>query len=350
MQGAYNLGCRLIAGIKIPHVFQKLFCENQLTIVMYHGIVKSPLKIYDWCFIEENSFRIQIEYLKKHFEILSLPEAVERMKNGEIERPTAVITFDDGYQNNFDIAFPILRREGIPASIFLTTGLTNTNDTVWQCRLNLALSQTSKSHIEWNGSRFDLSTAGLRANASATIQESLKKIEHSQLMAAIRNIILKLDDDPDRPIEIGSPFRMLDKMAIAEMVASGLIEFGAHTHHHAILSLLSKKERCYEISETIKWVHEVTGLPCRYFAYPNGRLEDYDIETIQDLRAYGIQIAVTTISGPNNIMTPAMELRRYGVGADLTMAKFQLMVHHFISAISGGINDRRALPANQDND
>jgi peptidoglycan/xylan/chitin deacetylase (PgdA/CDA1 family) len=293
------------------------------------GIIRSPLMVRDWCFVEENSFNMQLEYLKKHFEIISLSEAVERMRNGEIKRPTAVITFDDGYQNNFDVAFPILYRERMPATIFLTTGLINTNDTVWYCRFNLALSQTRRPHIEWNGFKFDLSTLDLKAEASAAIQESLKKLEDPKLMATIGNIILELGDDPDCPIEIGSPFRMLDKKAIGEMAASGLIEFGAHTHHHTSLSQLSDEERHNEIRQSTNAIDELTGAPCRYFAYPNGRAEDYNRKTIKDLETCGIENAVTTISGPNNRITPAMELRRYGIGAHLPMAEFQLMVHHF---------------------
>ena len=109
------------------------------------GLLRIPSWSNDWCFVDEHSFRMQIEYLKKHFEIISLSEAVGRMEKGEIKRPTAVITFDDGYQNNYDVAFPILCRERIPATIFLTTGLINTNDTVWYCRFNLALSQTQRT-------------------------------------------------------------------------------------------------------------------------------------------------------------------------------------------------------------
>jgi peptidoglycan/xylan/chitin deacetylase (PgdA/CDA1 family) len=287
--------------------------------------------VNDWCFIDENSFSTQIEYLKEHFEIVSLSEAVERLRSGEIKHPTVVITFDDGYQNNFDVAFPILLRERIPATIFLTTGLINTNDTVWYCRFNIALSQTPRTLIEWNGFKFDLSTLDLKAKASATIQGSLKKLEHSQFVTTIRHILMQLGHDPDCSIEIGSPFRMLDKKAIGDMVASGLIEFGAHTHNHAILSQLSDQERYNEIRKSIDTVYELTGRPCLYFAYPNGGAEDYNIETIRDLETCGIQIGVTTISGPNNRMTPAMELRRYGVGANLPIAEFQLMVHHFIS-------------------
>jgi peptidoglycan/xylan/chitin deacetylase (PgdA/CDA1 family) len=134
-------------------------------------------------------------------------------------------------------------------------------------------------------------------------------------------------------MEMGSPYRMLNKDAIEEMVASELIEFGAHTHQHTILSRLSATERFAEIRRSIAAIRELTGRPCEYFAYPNGRKGDYDWDSIEYLKACGIQVAVTTTGGPNNRLTPAMELRRYGVGAGLRMAEFQLMAHHFISKV-----------------
>jgi len=329
-RSSYTLGSKIIAKTRIPQLFQKLAYRRELTIIMYHGIIRSPLAVSDWCFVDEKSFSMQIAYLKKHFEIMSLPEAVERMRSGGIERPTAVITFDDGYQNNFDVAFPILFKEKIPVTIFLATGLIDTNDTVWYCRINLALSQTGRPQIDRSGFKFDLSTLDLKAKASTVIQESLKGLPHSRLMASVRDIILELGGDPECSTEVGSPYRMLNKDAIAEMVASGLVEFGAHTHQHAILSRLSEEERFNEIRQSIDAVSELTRRPCRCFSYPNGRMQDYDLESINHLRACGIQMAVTTTTGPNNRMTPTMELRRYGIGADLPMAEFQLRVHHFL--------------------
>ena len=70
-------------------------------------------------------------------------------------------------------------KKEIPATIFLTTGLINTNDTVWYGRINLALSKTQRTHIEWNGFKFDLSTLDLKAKASAAIQDSLKELDTS---------------------------------------------------------------------------------------------------------------------------------------------------------------------------
>ena len=183
----YHLGSEVVAKAKIPQLLHKMAYRNELSIIMYHGIIKSPLAVSDWCFVNENSFRMQIEYLKSHFDVISLAEAVGRIREGGINHPTAVITFDDGYQNNFDVAFPILYKEEMPATIFLTTGLIDTNDTVWYCRLNLAVSQTRRALMKWNDFRFELSTRDLKARASAAIQGSLKKLPHSQLMARVVN-------------------------------------------------------------------------------------------------------------------------------------------------------------------
>jgi peptidoglycan/xylan/chitin deacetylase (PgdA/CDA1 family) len=297
--------------------------RNQLVILMYHGVIRSPLEVYDWCFVDEASFRSQMKYLKRHFEVISLSAAVERLRNAKIHQPTAVITFDDGFQNNYDIAFPILRQAKLPATIFLVTRLVNTDNTIWFCYLNRSLAETQKTYLDWDGNRFNLSSAATKAMTSSTIQKKLKKYPHPQLLIELRKIVLELGDDPDRPIEIGSAFRMLSHEAISEMATSGLIEFGAHTHSHAILSLLSAKERYDEIERAVTAINKLTGHPCVFFAYPNGRTEDYNAETIEILKASGMHASVTAIEGSNDERTHKMELRRYGIGADLNLDKFK---------------------------
>lgn len=296
---------------------------NYLTIFMYHGVIRSPLKIYDWCFINESLFRSQLKYIKGHFELVHLSQAIDLLSDGRINIPLAVITFDDGFQNNYDVAFSILREEGLPATIFLVTGLINTSDTVWFCRLNLALAETKRTFHDWNGYRFDLSRPIPKAKTASVIKDKLKELPHPQLMAELSKITLELGVDPDRPIEVDSPFRMLNHNAIEEMAASELIDFGAHTHSHAILSLLTPNERYEEITRSVTTIHELTGRPCELFAYPNGRAQDYNDETIVTLNALGVRASVTAIDGLNGAKTPLMQLRRYGIGADLSMNKFK---------------------------
>jgi hypothetical protein len=315
--------------------------ENKLIILMYHGVIRTPLKVYNWCFVDELSFRSQMKYIKSYFEVIPLSRAAERLRSGKIDGPIVAITFDDGLQNNYDVAFPILRESGLPATIFLTTGLVNTNDTLWYCRLNLALSETNKSSFVWNGCSFDCSLPGSKTKAASMIVDTLKKLPHPKLLAEIRKIILDLGCDPDSPIEVDSPYRMLSQEAIKEMTASGLIEFGAHTHSHAILSLLSPEECCDEIKRSITAVHEMTGRPCVLFAYPNGRSQDYNTESIRILEASGVQSSVTAIEGYNDKTSPLMELKRTGVGANLIISKFRRKVHCFQAGESCDTNNIR---------
>ena len=296
---------------------------GQLTILMYHAVIRALLPVYEWCFVDAAAFRSQMLYVKQRFRVLTLSEAVERLKHGKIDRPTVVLTFDDGFQNNYDVAFPILRDAGIPATVFLTTGLVSTNDTVWFCRLNRALAETRKTSLAWDGCRFALAGLGAKAKVASTIKARLKELPHAQLLTELRTIVLRLGDDPDRPVAVGSTFHMLDRAAIVAMADSGLFEFGAHTHSHAILSLLTPQERHDEIVRSITTVHKLTGRPCTLFAYPNGRAQDYDVGDIAILESCGVRVAVTAIAGPNDSQTSVMELRRYGIGANLSLEGFK---------------------------
>jgi peptidoglycan/xylan/chitin deacetylase (PgdA/CDA1 family) len=94
------------------------------------------------------------------------------------------------------------------------------------------------------------------------------------------------------------------------------------------LSRLRPEERALEIDRSLATVQDLTGAPCRLFSYPNGRPQDYDADTVGALHERGIRAAVTTVAGPNDQTTPVLELRRFGVGAGLQMARFQLMAHH----------------------
>jgi peptidoglycan/xylan/chitin deacetylase (PgdA/CDA1 family) len=289
---------------------------------MYHAVVREPLEVADWCFLEEELFRRQVQYVRDACDVIPLSSVMTKIGEGSISRPTAAITFDDGFQNNYEVAFPILREAGLPATVFLTTGLIGTSDTVWFCRLNRALAQTRNRLLEWNGHRFSLTGINARESASATLQSLLKALPHPRLLSALREIVLTLGDDPDAPIAVDSPYRMLSLSAIESMTASGLIELGAHTRSHAILSLLTPEEQREEIVDSVDRVRELTRRPTRLFAYPNGRRADYDGHTVRMLEALGVDSAVTAIDGTNDTTTPALELRRLGVGGGACSAEF----------------------------
>jgi peptidoglycan/xylan/chitin deacetylase (PgdA/CDA1 family) len=299
-----------------------------VTILLYHAVISSPLAVPDWCFLDERLFRQQLEYLARHFDVVSLHDAVRLLRHRRVERPTAAITFDDGFQSVHDVALPVLKRMGLPASVFVVSGLVGTDDTPWYCRLNRALGVATRRSLEWREESFPLDSAPLRGRAGAILQERLKELPHPRLMHELSAVVGALGDDAERPIPPASSYRMMGARELQALTAGGLFEVGAHGVSHAILSLLPPEDREREIAESVAAVKRLTGQACRYFSYPNGLAADYDRDTRRLLKELGVEAALTAVAGANVPTTSPMELRRYGVGAETTFSEFQLMVHH----------------------
>ncbi len=321
---------RVLAGMQVPELVHRRTCPRCLTIVMYHAVVEQPLPVDDWCFIPVERFTAQLEYLAQRFEVLPLAEAVDRLGQGAIERPTLAITFDDGFQNNHDVAFPILRRLGLPATMFLTTGLIGTDRTVWFCQLLDALARSSRPHLQWQGESLELGGRISRQRLSTRLQAALKRMPQPELQEEVSRIVSALGGSG--VVGRDSPFRMLNPESVGTMARSGLIEFGAHTRTHAILSRLSEAEQREEIAASVHATEALAGQPCRLFAYPNGRAEDYDRNTVAILREHGITAAVTTEPGANRAGGSPWALKRQGIGADTSLSGFRMQVNHALPA------------------
>lgn len=334
VKAAKDLGANFVSASTLHRRLHQRLHRREVTILMYHGVLREALPISDPCFITADSFRKQVEYLREHFNIVSLSSALELLKRDAVEKPTVVLTFDDGYQNNFDVAFPVLKQFAAPAIIFLTTGLVNSSGSVWFCSVVRALSSTRKQSVQWEGEQLELADPVQRAAASLKLQASIKQHPPAEVGSIVQRLCEQLDVDTQAEFEPGSPFRMLTGDAITRMVESGLVEFGGHTVTHTILSLLSAEEQRREILDSLKAVESLTGQPCKYFAYPNGRPQDYNASTIEFLREGGVSAAVSTITGPNDSRTSVMDLKRYGVGPHLGMPRFQLLAHHFMNHVS----------------
>lgn len=312
----------------LPEFTRRLFLRKSLGIITYHGITEFALPLPDWCFTEVDTFKKQMNYLKNSCRVVLLSEAIRLLKDDQLKEPTVAVTFDDGFMNNYTLAFPVLYELGIPATIFLTTGLIDTDNTVWFAELIDMIGTTKEQGLTVNGRFFPTDTPESKFTSCAEIQALLKTMPHQGLLEEIKRIKAVLGYKPS--IDKSSPFRMLDARAINEMVASGLIEFGAHTHNHAILSLLDQERQFFEIERSIKAVSHLTGRPCTLFAYPNGGHDDYDPHTMHILESIGIQGAVTMISGPNCYGMDLLQLRRYGIGCNLSFPRFRANLYHLI--------------------
>src|SRR3989338_10191242 len=93
-------------------------------------------------------FEEMIRHLKKEYNIISLEKAIDLLKSkDDIPENTVVITFDDGYRDNYINAFPILKKYQVPATIFITAGVINNGDTLWYSAVVDAFDKTDKTHV-----------------------------------------------------------------------------------------------------------------------------------------------------------------------------------------------------------
>lgn len=313
---------------RLPPAAHRLWPGQRVTILRYHAVLSSPLAVPDWCFLDERQFRMQLEYLARHFEVVPLSVAVRELRERTVHRPTAVVTFDHGFQSVHDVALPILKRMGLPAAVFVPTGFAGSDDTPWFCRLNRALAAATRRTLEWREETFALDTALARAHAGAVLQARLITLPHPLLMHEIAALVGALGDDARRPVAAGSPYRVMGARELEGLVAGSLFEVGAQGASDALLTLLSPAEREREVTESVEAVRRLAGRPCRFFAYPRGRAGDSDREVRKLVLEAGVEAAVTGMAGANVPTTPRLELRRHSVGADTGMAEFQLMVHH----------------------
>jgi peptidoglycan/xylan/chitin deacetylase (PgdA/CDA1 family) len=306
--------------------------QGQVAIFMYHAVVRSA--IGEACFITESVFRDEIRCIRDNFDVIPLTEVVRRLSAGESFGPTAAITFDDGFQNNYESAFPILREAALPATLFLTTQFLNTDKTFWYGLWIHAIRSTQCKSMIWNGQTFDLQSPRAKRRSSDMIQDELKKLPQTSLLRELAKLVQKLTGKTNFTIRKRSPVRMLDVAAINEMVDSGLVEFGAHTYSHAILSKIPNAQKREEIVKSIEDVQQFTGRCCRLFAYPNGRHSDYDSASMRILRENGIIAAVTAEPGINDKTTPHLELRRYPTGFSRKNQSFDRFVENIVAGQS----------------
>jgi peptidoglycan/xylan/chitin deacetylase (PgdA/CDA1 family) len=262
--------------------------------------------------------------LKAKFHIISLKTFLQyRNDKNELPSKTVVITFDDGWEDNYLYAFPIIRKYEIPATIFLTTEFIGTHRLFWPERVSGMLNHLLKNvGVENNIPEFF--QVILRQKSSLTqeappdfskIIEKMKILEapeRERLVAELERRDLKIET-PDRLAN-----RLMNWEQISEMNRAG-IEFGAHGATHRILTHLSIAEIREEVRISKKNIEEKLGIKIDTFAYPNGNYNEKIIEILQE---DGFQLAVTTKTGLNTNDTDLFQLRRKCVD-DKTLSGFR---------------------------
>jgi peptidoglycan/xylan/chitin deacetylase (PgdA/CDA1 family) len=255
-------------------------------------------------------FERQMRYVSKNFNVMPLEEAVELMAEGKLPENSVAITFDDGYRDNFEHAYPILRKYGMPATIFLTAGAIGGGPAIWHDKVFELFRSTHERilrDIPDPGSAYPLDTLHNRLAAMHATLRWLRGLPEYEREKGIQILTESLHGD-GKPNETDLMLRWED---VVRMKDHG-ISFGAHTMSHPTLSVLSEERARQEILDSRKTIQAHIATPVRAFAYPNGTEKDFNQTSIKILKEAGFLCAVTTIFGTNSCGDDLFRLKRGG--------------------------------------
>ncbi len=265
-------------------------------VLNYHRIGDARDSVFDrglWSATTEGFFD-QLRFIKSHLDIISPDELTTAVssKRGRF----CLLTFDDGYRDNFEIAFPILKAANVPATFFVVTGFLDASKVPWWDEISWMVRTSQRNRLdlpEW-----------LPAPVS---------LDHSDREAAVRQLLRTFKAMPAASTE-----RYLD--ALAEMTGTGRcsaamgrnlwmdwemvrqmraggMTIGGHTKSHQILARATPQQQREEILGCGKRLAEVIGEPMRYFSYPVGGHQAFDAVTRNCLREAGVRFAFSYYGG-----------------------------------------------------
>ena len=280
---------------------------RSLQIVMYHGVSDLPTPFLPTTSV--HTFRSHMRYLARHCHVLDLCEAVEQLKGGSLPERAVAVTLDDGYRDNYQYAFPILKDLGIPATIFLATGAIGNGNVLWHDQVCWMINVTKAKHVKSFAGmeEYDLRAASGRRLACERLLWQLRAMDDRVRKEEMKRLSDLLGVSPE---SLHSE-HMLNWDEIKEMYQYG-IRFGAHTVTHPILSRLPVTAVAEEVRESKRTIEEQIQDSVLSFAYPSGRTEDVTEEIRKMVAQEGFRCAVSTTAGVNSIGANRFDLKRVG--------------------------------------
>jgi peptidoglycan/xylan/chitin deacetylase (PgdA/CDA1 family) len=307
-------------------LFGRVFRSSGVLVLNYHRVGDGSRSVFDrglWS-SSADAFADQVRFCKAHFDVIApgdLPEVLARRRGRYI-----MITFDDGYRDNYEVVFPIVKSESVPATFFVTTGFIDCPRVPWWDEIAWMV-RASKRRVAqlpgWLPARVEFDDPD-REVAIRTLLRTYKAIP-SEATDAYLNDIADATGAGRYDPQAGGLWWMTWDM-LREMRAGGMT-IGGHTVNHPVLARAPREIQREEIEGCSHRLAMELGQPMRYFSYPVGGTRAFDSVTRECLKAVGVQYAFSYYAGYRRFGDwDDYDIRRVPVESYLTRDWFRSIV------------------------
>lgn len=287
--------------------------RNGLTILMGHRVDEGELGHFGA--LPAAEFEKFIAKASQRCTFISMSEAEQHLSTGKpLPAYATVLTFDDGFRDNYINAFPILKKYKVPAIVYLTFNSIDKQQLPWTQRLGWLFEKTAKKSVSLNfpiALTHELASPQDAKSARLQIEKALYSQDFRQREKVLADLSQQLE--VDFPSD-----KMLSLEMIKEMKNSGWFEFGAHTLSHPWCAKISLLEAKTEIEESKKQLEKLLQFNVDHFAFPGGSLND---ELINDVKSAGFKSCFDNrMKRDGNFLNyqhaSSFHLRRLGISND----------------------------------
>jgi peptidoglycan/xylan/chitin deacetylase (PgdA/CDA1 family) len=279
---------------------------NEFIVLTYHRIVDGQTNgryPFDEELISASAaeFDWQMAFIAEHFRPQRLGTLLRMCReNRPIPAGSVAVTFDDGFLDNYAVAYPILRRHAVPATFFITTDFVERDEPIWfevVAYAFLSLAVNSIVHPLCDQAAPSLDDRATRLAELARVMRKLKLVADDQRKAFVAHLLTLVDAaalERDWRRHGGA----MRWEHLAEMARND-VEIGSHTVSHPILSKTEGQVLVSELADSKRTLEQKVGMPVELIAYPVGGRAHFSPEVVDVARRVGYEFGISYVAGVN---------------------------------------------------
>jgi len=286
--------------------------DNPAVALLYHRVTdleQDPQQLS----VSPNNFFEQLTVIREKYNPLQIDEFTDLlMRRKQFPKKTIILTFDDGYADNFNEALPILESHSLQALFYIATEQLDSNKEFWWDEIERILLAKrfpgEKISLKYAERDLLMMTATLeqRVNAYQLLHPILKYAtpgERDELISQLR-------EQAGSSANGRVTHRVMTKGEIKKLANSTSAVIGAHTHRHPALSALSSQEQEEEINKSKNILKEIIGKKIDHFSYPFGSKKDYNQQSVKICEESGFKMVAANYYGQVHRWTDRFQFPR----------------------------------------